>query len=513
MKSYQALPKTTAAYVMPSPSRAAPALPRLRAVGTRTITRGSASHLPPARAPILRSRPAPALERQAQLLPDGPPHDQLRPRCHRHLLDIYLDGEAFTEQPLDGEHFNHVVAVLHHEDAFRRVNPQTDILPLPGLLDVVAEPIHRHGAVAPHLADVALPVEHRQPAVRIDHGREGGAWGERRVGDTRRLVATTQRLVRALEVVMLAKPVRDGPHRLDLGRTVHRQALVGIRSIVAFHKGVLIWPPGGTARDLDPQAMQQAHQRRGEIAALRAAHEARIAIQGDRLWEALRAEGVDDRLEGRLGREILADLGVDEDRGADIHGIEHLDHALLFALTLRPHGRDVLEIELPGAHRLRALDGLMPPLTGTGDAAMLAQDLPDGAGRARQAQALRLEGWILAQVIEDGLGPGSAVEVGRRVVPDLEEAVNDHRAECGRRMLPRPRLGMEHVIVLGQRADAFDPLLDPTERVLGGVGEILLGPGGLRAQQGPQERAIGEVLGFGVHRAASFLAGSVVRQG
>src|SRR5919202_4232824 len=109
MKSYQALPKTTAAHVMPSPSRAAPALPRLLAVGTRTITLGSASHLPPARAPLLRSRPAPALERQAQLLPDRPPHDQLRPRCHHHLLDISLDGEAFTEQPLDGEHFNHMV--------------------------------------------------------------------------------------------------------------------------------------------------------------------------------------------------------------------------------------------------------------------------------------------------------------------------------------------------------------------------------------------------------------------
>ena len=70
-----------------------------------------------------------------------------------------------------------------------------------------------------------------------------------------------------------------------------------------------------------------------------------------------------------------------------------------------------------------------------GNAAMLAQDQPDGAGGARQAQPARLEFRVTPEVIQDGFGARRALEMLGWVIADGEDAVDDERIKGGRGML------------------------------------------------------------------------------
>ena len=102
---------------------------------------------------------------------------------------------------------------------------------------------------------------------------------------------------------------------------------------------------------------------------------------------------------------------------------------LLLAVGLGGDRGDILEIELPAGHGGRPLDRVVPPLAGEGDAPIVAQDLPHRAGGARQAQPRGGEVGIAPKIIEDGFGAWGALQVVGRLVPDLEDAVNDARVE------------------------------------------------------------------------------------
>ena len=138
--------------------------------------------------------------------------------------------------------------------------------------------------------DFALQVQaiqRVQPMIRIHHQREwrevgqggkGGAWG---------LIATGERLVGTLDMVVLDEGLGDLPRLLQGGRTIQGETLLLIGAIRAFHKGVLLGVLRITDVHLDAQTGTEAHQRRGKITARRTAHPARIAIQGEQLRPAL----------------------------------------------------------------------------------------------------------------------------------------------------------------------------------------------------------------------------------
>jgi hypothetical protein len=88
-------------------------------------------------------------------------------------------------------------------------------------------------------------------------------------------------------LTLLAKPLRHSPDGRNIGRSVHAQTLILIRPVVAFDKRVLIGSMGRADRDVYTQAMQQPHQWRGKVPALRAPDKAWITIDGDRGGHAL----------------------------------------------------------------------------------------------------------------------------------------------------------------------------------------------------------------------------------
>jgi hypothetical protein len=243
--------------------------------------------------------------------------------------------------------------------------------------------------------------------------------------------------------------------------------------------------------DLDPEAVQQAHQGRGKITRVGSTDEARVPIQRNGLGQAVNVDRVDDRLEGRLRREVLAWLSSDEDRGADIDGSEDFNDVLLFALGVGGHRGDILEVELPGGHAGGPLNGGGPPLAGHSTTPILAQDLPDGARGARQAQAERLQLRILAQERQDGFRPGDALQVGGRLVADLQNAVNHARVKRGWRVFPGAGAPVEDGVVVERGAPQPPaPFLDPAAGAANGLRDVADGPLRVGPQQSPQGRTI-----------------------
>ena len=173
---------------------------------------------------------------------------------------------------------------------------------------------------------------------------------------------------------------------------------MSVRAVVALDKSIAIRTARWTDRHLDAKAVQQAHQWRGKLSHL-TSDKARVAIQRDRFGPSLLAQGLDNSLKRGFGSEILVHLSIDQDRGAGVDGIEHFDNMLLLAIGLSWHGRDILEVELPGSRWFRTLNGRVASFTRDGNAAMLTEDLPDGAGGTGQTEAKRLELRIMRQEI------------------------------------------------------------------------------------------------------------------
>jgi hypothetical protein len=53
-----------------------------------------------------------------------------------------------------------------------------------------------------------------------------------------------------------------------------------------FDKRILIWPSGWADVHLNAQALPEAHKRTGEVAEAFTAHEPRITIKPDQIWQA-----------------------------------------------------------------------------------------------------------------------------------------------------------------------------------------------------------------------------------
>ena len=136
------------------------------------------------------------------------------------------------------------------------------------------------------------------------------------------------------------------------------------------------------------------------------------------------------------------------------------------------------------------------------DAAMLTEDLPDGAGGARQAQAQLLEGRVMGEVVQDGFGTGRALEVGWGRIADGENALDDDGVEARGRLGAGARAAVQDLVIVGRRvAKAFEPFLDPGERAVGGIGIVLEGSCRVELEKRAQERAVGEPVVF--HRSTS----------
>jgi hypothetical protein len=90
-----------------------------------------------------------------------------------------------------------------------------------------------------------------------------------------------------------------------------------------------------------------------------------------------------------------------------------------------------------------------------------------------------------------------ALEALWRVVTDGQNAVDDGLAERGGWGFARARLTVEDGFVIWRcRAQAFEPLFDPAERVSDGIGEILAGPLRPADEQGAQAAPVRNPLSF-----------------
>jgi hypothetical protein len=126
----------------------------------------------------------------------------------------------------------------------------------------------------------------------------------------------------------------------------------------------------------------------------------------------------------------------------------------------------------------------MATLAGTGDAAVLSEDEPDGAGGARQTQAKRLELRIVGQEIQDGFGTRGALQMSGRGITNGEDTLDDEGVKARRRLNASARAAVkDEIIVGGSSAEASAPLLDPGEGAMSGSGVVLEGPGGLEVKQ------------------------------
>jgi len=115
---------------------------------------------------------------------------------------------------------------------------------------------------------------------------------------------------------------------------------------------------------------------------------------------------------------------------------------------------------------------------------MLTEDLPDGAGGARQTEAKRSELRIMRQEIQDGLRARDALEMSGRRITDGEDALNDEGVEARGRMGAGSRVAVKDVVIVGRGvAEAVAPFLDPGEGAMGGSGIVLEGPGRLELEE------------------------------
>ncbi|HSH77696.1 MAG TPA: hypothetical protein VLA19_04090 [Herpetosiphonaceae bacterium] len=142
------------------------------------------------------------------------------------------------------------------------------------------------------------------------------------------------------------------------------------------------------------------------------------------------------------------------------------------------------------------------PLARDGDAAMLTEDLPDGAGGLRQTEAKRLKLRIMRKVIQDGFGTGDALEMSRRRITNGEDALDDERVEARGRPGARARTAVQDAGILGRGVtETLAPFLDPSEGTMGGSSVIEEGPGRLELEQRAEKGTVGQPAVF--HGATS----------
>jgi hypothetical protein len=119
----------------------------------------------------------------------------------------------------------------------------------------------------------------------------------------------------------------------------------------------------------------------------------------------------------------------------------------------------------------------MTSFTWTGDAAMLAEQEPDGSRGAREAHTKRLELRVMGKEIQDGFGTGCALEMSWRSIADGKDTLDDERIEARGRLRPGAGAAVKDAVIVGKgSAEAVSPLLHPGERAMGGSSVVGEGP-------------------------------------
>lgn len=249
-------------------------------------------------------------------------------------------------------------------------------------------------------------------------------------------------------------------------RALDAQALAVVGPVVARHEGVLVGAAGRADIHLDARAGQAADERPRKVAAGVRPDEARVAVDRDALGPAVLPQQVQHPRQGGLGSEVGANLGVEQDGGLHVDGVERPDAVLLLARGVRRDGGDVIEADLPGRERRRAVERLVAARRRVGDPPVPVQGLPDRAGGARQPLAPRDQVGVAVQVVADRAGARDPPQLLRRLVAD-GEAPRHHRVADPRRRVPAgPRAAVQDAVVAcGAVPQAAAPLLDrPSER-------------------------------------------------
>lgn len=121
------------------------------------------------------------------------------------------------------------------------------------------------------------------------------------------------------------------------------------------------------------------------------AHEPAITVKRHQMWTPIAGEEANHYLQSGLCVKIRAGLGQWRPRGGtSIHKIENLHHMLLFAVRIRRHVRRVFKVQLDLLHGIWTFLWEVRAMRRIQDAAEFPQNAPDGAGGARQREALVL---------------------------------------------------------------------------------------------------------------------------
>src|SRR5215471_8811432 len=99
-----------------------------------------------------------------------------------------------------------------------------------------------------------------------------------RKGHSRRLVATTDPLMRPLPIIVHRKCLGHLAHFLQGLGTFSFQALLIESSVVSFDKAILLGVMGVAEHHCDSECMTVAHQSSREVTALGRSYPARIAV-------------------------------------------------------------------------------------------------------------------------------------------------------------------------------------------------------------------------------------------
>jgi hypothetical protein len=165
------------------------------------------------------------------------------------------------------------------------------------------------------------------------------------------------------------------------------QALVLVGTMQPLHIAIFVGSMRWADSGLDAQTQQEAHEGRREVASAGTARPARVTVEGEHRGQAIEPQELHDGVEGRVCCEVFAHRSMEPDRGPGIHKITGFDYVLALAQGISRDGRVILEIELNFLHRVGSLQWLGPAPTINGDAAMLAQNLPNRLSGAGQTNA------------------------------------------------------------------------------------------------------------------------------
>src|SRR5712691_304113 len=128
---------------------------------------------------------------------------------------------------------------------------------------------------------------------------------------------------------------------------------------------------------LNAQTKQKSPECGWKITTTGTAHPARIAIKGKHGREAIRAQEGDNAFQSGFRMKIIMGLSTEQNGGACIDKIEHLDDMLLLAFGISGDGGGILEIHLDLLEWFTRLQWLVRALWGIEDASKLSQDFPD----------------------------------------------------------------------------------------------------------------------------------------